>query len=984
MVRTVKMEQDCQVGKPMPAADPNLTSPDNHHDLTASAREEVGSTKENEGDSTHMDQSNAQEKPVMKTKMEPSSTKLCGYLNKLGGPLKAWKARWFVFEEKKCQLYYYRTSQDVNPLGSIDLANATFGYPDQAQEGTFQIQIPGRVVVLKALNSQAMLYWLQQLQIKRWQHNTSLVKIPAEASTTSTQLCQLPSAPWEGRTEDFLPAVKTPKGLVGEAAACLPDPWQQNALQKLSLKHPITEIQNTVLNICGNKPAQELRRSVFNFDKIQQSQDCPCEDPVTQILGETTAPPVPLTPPAPTVLSAPSVSSVTNESAQEAKTGGKSSPSSSMNKREKKMTSSLQPSGEVVSGKEGSPVDKLSRLQHEVFTLTEELKSQKELVRLLHKALEAAQQEKRTSKQFLAAAGEQERLELVRHKERCIADLDGRLEALLKDKEELEQRLAMQDCQVNELQQHVQLMMEKNNAKQEVILKLSEQVAACMADPQRTVANSMGTETFCRLQEKIEHLKDDIEAHKIQNKFLNSEVYQLTKLWRNSSEEEKGLLMKCAYLEAKNCQIESKYLVMLRRLQESKGLDSSQQEMVKRLIEDALQGDKKDVFKLNPVSEYDDYGFKTIPDYEVEDVKLLAKIQALEIRSNNLRNNEMVDKPLRTRWANYLASRPLDQLAPSPELKGLIRCGIPVEYREQVWRWIVRTRTQVYRKRNPNRYQELRKHCEVSEHPASRQIRLDLHRTLTSNKHFSSPTSDAVQKLQRILLAFSWQNPTIGYCQGLNRLAAIALLVLKDEEDAFWCLVAVVEIIMPQDYYSKTLTASQADQRVFRDFLAEKMPRLTAHFKEHSIDHSLITFNWFLVVFVESLVSDILLRVWDAFLYEGTKVIFRYALALFKYNEEDILKIHDNLEIYQYLRFFTKTISDGRKLMTIAFNDMNPFPMKLLKNRREFHMERLTAELQELERIQEEFVKEQQVERKDKDLDTAVSEDEEETNEHSI
>ena len=35
---------------------------------------------------------------------------------------------------------------------------------------------------------------------------------------------------------------------------------------------------------------------------------------------------------------------------------------------------------------------------------------------------------------------------------------------------------------------------------------------------------------------------------------------------------------------------------------------------------------------------------------------------------------------------------------------------------------------------------------------------------------------------------------------------------------------------------------------------------------------SLITFNWFLVVFVESLPSDILLPLWDAFLYEGTKV----------------------------------------------------------------------------------------------------------------
>lgn len=41
------------------------------------------------------------------------------------------------------------------------------------------------------------------------------------------------------------------------------------------------------------------------------------------------------------------------------------------------------------------------------------------------------------------------------------------------------------------------------------------------------------------------------------------------------------------------------------------------------------------------------------------------------------------------------------------------------------------------------------------------------------------------------------------------RLAAIALLVLQSEEDAFWCLVAVVEAIMPPDYYTKNLVASQ-------------------------------------------------------------------------------------------------------------------------------------------------------------------------------
>lgn len=42
----------------------------------------------------------------------------------------------------------------------------------------------------------------------------------------------------------------------------------------------------------------------------------------------------------------------------------------------------------------------------------------------------------------------------------------------------------------------------------------------------------------------VSRLQDDIEAYKTQNKFLNSEIYQLTRLWRNSSEQEKSLMMK--------------------------------------------------------------------------------------------------------------------------------------------------------------------------------------------------------------------------------------------------------------------------------------------------------------------------------------------------------------------------------------------------------------------------------------------------------
>uniref|UniRef100_W5LAP4 TBC1 domain family member 2 n=1 Tax=Astyanax mexicanus TaxID=7994 RepID=W5LAP4_ASTMX len=736
--------------------------------------------------------------------IEPlSGTKLCGYLHKQGGPLRAWKYRWFTYDEKKCQLFYYRMAQDVNPLGKVELCNATFSYPLQGEEGTFHIQTPERTFILKAATWDLKMYWLQQLQLRRWQHRDQLSS-DCSRSTSETL------------TQD----------------------------------------------------GQQLLDTLFSLTSIL----CMCQ----------------------------------------------------------------------------------------------------ELVWLLHKALESAQLEKRACAEFLAAEGEQERLELLRHGERCAADLRYQVERLKRENEALQRSLSERDAHVIELQSNIKLLMEKNQAKQQVIVKLSDELTECIADPQRSISSaSISKQTFRQMSQELDSLKDDIEAYKTQNKFLNSEIYQLTKLWRNSSEQEKSLMVKCAYLEASNCQMESRYLGVLRKLQDTKLLNAQQRDTVRTLIEDALQENIKDVIK-----EFDEYGFKLIPDYEVEDMKLLSKIQALEIRSNNLLQQDIGDKSLLARWTQYLGGRSPDDLALSPELKGLLRWGIPREYRRRVWSWMVRTRTKSDRERHPDLFQQLCEKSLTTPHPASRQIQLDLHRTLTTNQHFSSPSSPALQQLHRVLLAFAWQNPEVGYCQGLNRLAALALLVLQNEEDAFWCLVTIVQSLMPQDYYTKTLLGSQADQRVFKDFMAEKLPRLVAHLEEHNVDVSLITFNWFLVVFVESLPSEILLKVWDAFFYEGTKVIFRYALALFKYKEEDILKIHDSTEIYQYLRFFTKTVTDSRKLMTIAFTELNPFPMKLLRNRRALHLQRLQAELSELEKLQKEYASEKS-QRKDKDLDLNASEDDE-------
>uniref|UniRef100_A0A8C9G626 Rab-GAP TBC domain-containing protein n=1 Tax=Pavo cristatus TaxID=9049 RepID=A0A8C9G626_PAVCR len=419
-----------------------------------------------------------------------------------------------------------------------------------------------------------------------------------------------------------------------------------------------------------------------------------------------------------------------------------------------------------------------------------------------------------------------------------------------------------------------------------------------------------------KMQFAFFYQQDSLQGYKTQNKFLNKEILELSALRRSAEAREREWQAKYTSLEAKLCQIESKYLILLQEVKTPVCSEeqSPAREVITQLLEDALKAETSEqpeqaFFKPHLVSEYDIYGFQTVPEDDEEE-KLVAKSRALDLRSLSLSENREISTGVK--WENYLASTMNREMMRCAELKNLIRSGIPHEHRSKVWKWCVNLHVKKFKDSTvPEYFQTLLQSALEKQNPASKQIELDLLRTLPNNKHYSSPTSEGIQKLRNVLLAFSWRNPDIGYCQGLNRLVAIALLYLE-QEDAFWCLVTIVEVFMPRDYYTKTLLGSQVDQRVFKDLMSEKLPRLHAHFEQYKVDYTLITFNWFLVVFVDSVVSDILFKIWDSFLYEGPKVIFRFALAFFKYKEEEILKLQDSMSIFKYLRYFTRTVVDAR------------------------------------------------------------------------
>jgi hypothetical protein len=101
------------------------------------------------------------------------------------------------------------------------------------------------------------------------------------------------------------------------------------------------------------------------------------------------------------------------------------------------------------------------------------------------------------------------------------------------------------------------------------------------------------------------------------------------------------------------------------------------------------------------------------------------------------------------------------------------------------------------------------------------------------------------------------RNPAVGYCQGMNLLTSTLLLVHADEEEAFWTLSAIIERILPEDFFSPSLLPSRACPLVLLDYVQEFIPKLHTHLTELGVDLAAICFSWFLSLFTDCLPAEV-------------------------------------------------------------------------------------------------------------------------------
>ena len=220
--------------------------------------------------------------------------------------------------------------------------------------------------------------------------------------------------------------------------------------------------------------------------------------------------------------------------------------------------------------------------------------------------------------------------------------------------------------------------------------------------------------------------------------------------------------------------------------------------------------------------------------------------------------------------------------------------------------------------RVPNHYHALLELAgEIPETAA--QIEKDLPRTgaTFAKQGFQlRPGEPTWRALRNILTAYAAHDPETGYVQSMNFQAAFLVLAGLDEEDAFWCLVALVTKIVP-GYFSEGMAAAKLDQRVFCRLVHHHLPAVGLHLETIAPDNivpAIISAQWLLTLFVNVLPAGATMRVWDRVFETETRApLFACALALLQPAAEAILNCDEMGETVETLQSLGSTFERDAK-----------------------------------------------------------------------
>ncbi|KAI1234781.1 TBC1 domain family member 8B, partial [Lamprotornis superbus] len=337
--------------------------------------------------------------------------------------------------------------------------------------------------------------------------------------------------------------------------------------------------------------------------------------------------------------------------------------------------------------------------------------------------------------------------------------------------------------------------------------------------------------------------------------------------------------------------------------------------------------------------------------------------------AENLDSKMLKEKMKEQSWSILFAERGHGvSMFRTKKTRDLVVRGIPEALRGELWLLFSGAVNDMAS--NPGYYPELVEKSLGTCTLATDEIERDLRRSLPEHPAFQSDAG--ISALRRVLTAYAFRNPQIGYCQAMNILTSVLLLYAKEEE-AFWLLVAVCERMLP-DYFNRriiegvfwlsgeslepamrlpkcqytssmpkalapymesngsvqldvcvlvqqsctrtgilflagALRSALVDQAVFEELVRVHLPQLTDHMTNMTFFSS-VSLSWFLTLFISVLPIESAVNVVDCFFYDGIKAILQLGLAVLEYNMEKLLTCKDDAEAVTVLNRFFDSVTN--------------------------------------------------------------------------
>ncbi|ORX58362.1 TBC-domain-containing protein [Piromyces finnis] len=249
----------------------------------------------------------------------------------------------------------------------------------------------------------------------------------------------------------------------------------------------------------------------------------------------------------------------------------------------------------------------------------------------------------------------------------------------------------------------------------------------------------------------------------------------------------------------------------------------------------------------------------------------------------------------------------------TPTFTKLVRIGLPNVLRGELWE--ICSGSIYLRFLNQGYYEKILEKYAGHVSLSTEEIEKDLNRSLPEYKAYQ--TEEGINSLRRVLYAYSFHNPELGYCQAMNIVASV-LLIFMTEEQVFWLLTVLCDRLLP-GYYSVNMVGVIIDNQVFESLVLKYMPSISEHFKKYDIQLSIVCLPWFLSLFINSFPLSLTFRVLDCFFLQGPPVLFQLGLGILKANADKLLKAKDDGEVMNIFKDYFATAEE--QVMTKNLNN---------------------------------------------------------------